>query len=151
MKKKKMKRIKLLVIAAALLLVGGIGFLPGMTEGTYAEQTVQEDSVVLSNDEGQQLQVNVEEDLSAEDVERQAGSGQLGAVDLEDSSIPLAGFDPAVVNGDEDGDIHLGWMIALLLVAIAYAAYFSRYQSRLLNLRRKIAAAEFERRKEGRR
>ena len=147
MKKHDSRQMKLIgVLMAVLLLLGTAAGLPA-AEDSFAQPQVQEDSVVLSNEEGQELQVNVEEDLSAEEIA--SDESLSGAATLEDQSVPLAGFDPAVVNGDKDGDIHLGWMIALLLVVLAYIAYFVRYQNRILDLRRRIAAAEFKLRKGG--
>ena len=40
---------------------------------------------------------------------------ETGAVDLGDDDVPLAGFDPAIINGDRDGDIHIPWLVALLV------------------------------------
>ena len=73
---------------------------------------------------------------------------RMGAVDLGDSEVPLAGFDPAIIDGDRDGDIHIPWLVALLVLLLGYAGYFLRYQNRLFDLRREIAAVEQTLRKE---
>ena len=73
---------------------------------------------------------------------------ETGAVDLGDDDVPLAGFDPAIINGDRDGDIHIPWLVALLILLLGYAGYFLRYQTRIFELRREIAAVEQTLRKE---
>ena len=142
MKKKPLYRIITITIMC-LTLLAGCSLLAGFTgEEALAKQQPQNGAVVLQNESGDKLLLKVEEQLKAE--ERALQSEAEGVVDLAEESVPLAGFDPLGPGDFGMDQIHTGWMILLLAAAAGYAAYFTRYQSRLFDLRRDVAAAEHE-------
>ncbi|MBQ6496731.1 MAG: hypothetical protein IJI74_06145 [Firmicutes bacterium] len=142
-----MKRITEILLIA-LLVIGGVFFVPLSDGNSQAEQKPGDDPVVLQNEEGDEVVIDVEEELPADSQALQEQQKAAGIVEMEEDGVPLAGFDP-VVAGKDNGDVHLIWMLLLLIAAIAYVIHFSRYQNRIFDLRRKIADAEYEVRKGG--
>ena len=121
--------------------------VPAAGDVAFADQTSGEEHVVLENNDGQQVVINVEEELSAEDAAQQAQSAN-GVATISDEETPLAGYSK-VKSNKGDQNIHIIWMVLLLIAAIAYAVYFMRYQNRIFTLRRQIAEAEYRMRKGG--
>ena len=133
----------LLVVPILVICLGGLTIwsLPADSFAAPNDPT-QESSVVLENDQGDEVVINVEDELSAEDRENE-DTGLQGAGDLGDeNAVPLAGFSAVGSDRSDQLQIHLAWMAVLLAAAIAYALYFSLYQSRIFRLRREVAQAE---------
>ena len=146
------KKTAALLLAFMLAVLGAAG-LPLLDGNTYAAPdpaTGQEESVTLSNEAGEELTINVEDEIPGEERAAQEAQGLTGTVDLEDSGVPLAGFVPSSMDSDSGGDIHIGWMLALLALVLIYVGYFTAYQKRIFSLRREIAAAERRHREGGR-
>ena len=157
MKKRNDRKLKKAAILLSIILaISMIACLPMGAAVAFADETGQSDSTVLKNKSGQEIVIDVEEEISAEEATTlQDGDTPLAApgsssslTTIEDEDTPLAGFSKVNMSGDKN-DIHLFWMILLLAAAIAYVVYFSRYQNRIFDLRRRIAEAESELRRGG--
>ena len=146
MKKKRKKSIAAFLLCLCLLIAGGIPMI--LAEPGYAAETPQDGQVIMSNDQGQEVVIRVEEELTAEEMALQGKSA--GLLDMGDSDVPLAGFDE-IAAGIREQSVHLQWMVLLLLAVIAFAVYFSRYQTKIFDLRRQVADAEYEVQMTGRR
>ena len=147
---KKGKTMKALIFSIAMALTISVSCLlaiPLMSDVSLAEQTPEDDPIVLQNDEGGQVIIDVEEELPADSKALKEQEEAAGVVNMEEDAVPLAGFSE-VAPAKDAGDIHLVWMVLLLAAALAYIAYFTSYQKKLFDLRRSIADAEFEIRKE---
>ena len=134
-------------------------FLPVRTMKAYINgkplQLYEKDSKTFAVEPGENgtmeiliTAVNRQTTVSEVEVTAVKEFDETGVVDLGDDDVPLAGFDPAIINGDRDGDIHIPWLVALLVLLLGYAGYFLRYQTRIFELRREIAAVEQTLRKE---
>jgi len=148
---KKEKRTRRIMIAAAFTAVIAIGIafaMPLTAEVSLAEQTPEDNPIVMQNEEGGEVVIDVEEELPADSEELRQQEESAGIVTLEEEEVPLAGF-TQVKPDPGSGDIHLVWMILLLAAALVYIGYFSSYQNKLFDLRRKIAEAEYDIRKDG--
>lgn len=148
---KREKSARRIMIATAVLTVVAFSMafvMPFTTGVTLAEQTPEDDPVVLENEEGGQVVIDVEEELPADSEELKRQEESAGVINMEEDGVPLAGFSE-VESDPADGNIHIIWMIVLLAAALGYIGYFTVYQNRLFDLRRKIAAAEYAARKEG--
>ena len=156
MKRKAMKKEKTarrFMIALALILsitIGAAFAVPFTAEVSLAEQTPEDNPIVMQNEDGGEVIVDVEEELPADSDALREQEEAAGVVTLEEDEVPLAGFTEVQPN-QSDGNIHLVWMILLLAAALGYIGYFTSYQNKLFDLRRKIADAEYGARKDGNR
>ena len=142
---------KLLAAAVMTVLALSMAVIVPFTSGVVlAEQTPEDAPVVLENDDGEQVVIDVEEELAAGRDARRQQEEEAGVVSIEEDDVPLAGFSE-VQQDKSDGNIHIIWMCLLLAAALGYIGYFTSYQNRLFDLRRKIAEAEYDARKDGNR
>jgi len=143
---------KILITAAVMIVVAFsmAVIIPFTSDVTLAEQTPEDDPIVMENEEGGQVVVDVEEELPADSDALRQQEEDAGIVHIEEDNVPLAGFSE-VQQDQKDGNIHIIWMCLLLAAALGYIGYFTSYQNRLFDLRRRIAAAEYEARKDGNR
>ena len=147
----KKKRARKIMVALALVVsmtIGAAFAVPLTAEVSLAEQTPEDNPIVMQNEEGGEVVVDVEEELPADSDALKEQEEAAGVVTLEEDEVPLAGF-TEVQSKPDNGNIHLIWMILLLAAALGYIGYFSSYQNKLFDLRRKIADAEYGVRKDG--
>lgn len=141
------------MLAAAVMTVVAFSMavlVPLTSFVSLAEQTPEDAPVVLENEDGGEVVIDVEEELPADSDELKQQEEDAGIVSVEEEEVPLAGFSE-VQSEQDDGNIHIIWMILLLAAALGYIGYFTFYQNRLFDLRRRIADAEYEVRKDGNR
>ena len=147
------KTVRKILLAAAVMTMVAFSMavlIPFTSDVALAEQTPEDAPVVLENDDGDQVVIDVEEELAAGSDALRQQEEEAGVVSMEEDEVPLAGFSE-VQPDKSDGNIHIVWMCLLLAAALGYIGYFTSYQNRLFDLRRKIADAEYEARKDGNR
>ena len=150
---KKEKTARKFMVAAVVMTVVAFSMaiiIPFTSDVTLAEQTPEDAPVVLENEDGEQVVIDVEEELPADSDALRQQEEEAGVVSMEEDDVPLAGFSE-VQSDQSDGNIHIIWMCILLAAALGYIGYFTSYQNKLFDLRRKIADAEYEARKDGNR
>ena len=139
------KRISCLLVAMIMLAAGAFTVI-WSTDEIMAEQTTEDDPIVMQNEEGQEVIIDVEEELAAGSEELEAQNSAAGVENVDEDEVPLAGFSE-VDQTAGSGNIHLVWMVLLFAAALAYIIYFSRFQNKIFELRRQIADAEIKLRK----
>ena len=146
MKTDRTKRAAAFLVALCLLIAGCIPL--ACPSPCFAAEEQEQTEVLMSNGQGQQVVLRVEEELTKEEMALQ--SKTAGVLDLDDSEVPLAGFDD-IAAGVRQQSVHLQWMLLLLLAAVVFAVCSSRWDTRIFELRRQVADAEHEIQLKGRR
>ena len=80
---------------------------------------------LAEGEEKKEIEIEVVEDIPAQDIEEKA--------------VPLAALPQSDLS---NGLRHAGLMLIVLVMTVAYAIYFSRYEKKLILLREKAAEAE---------
>ena len=149
-KEKTARRFMIVLVLFVSITIGAAFAVPLTAEVSLAEQTPEDNPIVMQNENGGEVVIDVEEELPADSDVLREQEEAAGVVNLEEDDVPLAGFSE-VQQDQSSGDIHLVWMILLFVAALGYIGYFTSYQNKLFDLRRKIAEAEYSARKDGNR